>query len=307
MSPQEAAQENLNAFRKLFRRAVERARNMTPAQLAELQQRHPRDLPGSGTMTRAEYHAECARRLQAQIDGPIPVRPTLREAGYGDVHVEAVASGNLERWPALAVARAWLEHPNEPGRRPPYPFLTLCGASARITGGQWDCVGKTMASAVAAGLWAQRNGYNPNGRSTGSTRAVFYLRAALLNGGAPWEVEPAVEEAATCRFLVLDDLSKEASPPHVRAALNRILDIRWSAGKRTVITANLSPDALHRRLDWNDGAIPEGQWGANWRRLAASWVAVVSRGKGTLDVAGEARPFPQFDAPKRRTTPEGTR
>jgi hypothetical protein len=123
---------------------------------------------------------------------------------------------------------------------------------------------------------------------------------AKLSTAASWEIGPMLAEAHSCRFLVLDDLGAESLAPAVCAAIFELLDARWSACRRTVASANLEPEALHRRLDW-EGRLPaQGQTGRTWRRLSSGWTATVSRAKGLLLVAGENASFPSFTPPKAR-------
>src|SRR5690606_36509309 len=98
-----------------------------------------------------------------------------------------------------------------------------------------------------AASWAARS-VGP--RATGELPPVWLLSAARLSSMPSWELEPLVEQAVRTRFLVLDDLGAETLTKHVTAALFEILDARWATQKRTVISANVLPNELHRRLDW---------------------------------------------------------
>lgn len=279
-------QEGLVRFRKLWRAAVERAKNRTPEQVAEDAKKRP-DLPGSGRMTRAEYHEACRRRAEELEAGPGPVLSVLREAGVEYKHTSAIEGKTYETWPAVAVARKWITLPMAVGARPEHPFLTLCGPTG---------VGKGQASAVAAANWAARS-VGP--RATGQGRPVMLLNAPRLSRLSPWELEPLALEAQTVRFLLLEDLGKEVLTGQVHSALFDILDARWGAQRRTVITANVLPAELHRKLDWEGQEPPKGQEGAIWRRISAHWVATLSRSRGVLEVAGKPSTFPAFDVPRR--------
>jgi hypothetical protein len=261
---------------------------MTPEERAALSKRTTLDLPGSGTLSLQEYHSEARKRADAEDAGPAPVVPVLREAGFAHRHTDPLENRSLDKWPAVSVARAWISQPLPQGARPEHPFLCLCGPAE---------MGKTQAAAVAAANWAARS-VGP--RATGELPPVWLLSAARLSSMPSWELEPLVEQAMRTRFLVLDDLGAETLTKHVTAALFEILDARWSKQKRTVISANVLPVELHRRLDWEGKEPPANQEGRIWRRISEHWMATVSRASGVLHVKREEVRFPAFDAPAQR-------
>jgi hypothetical protein len=280
--------EDLNAFRALWRRTMAKIQAMTPEERAEMNRRTRVDLPGSGTMTTAEYHAEVRRRAEQADAGPTPVVPVLREAGFGLRHTDPLENRSLAKWPAVSVARAWISLPVPQGGRPEHPFLCLCGPAE---------MGKTQGAAVAAANWAARS-VGP--RATGELQPVWLLSAARLAAVPSWEQDPMVEQAAHVRFLVLDDLGAKTLTKSIVAPLYQILDARWAKQKRTVIVSTLPPHELHSRLDW-DGAEPKiNQLGETWRRISEHWVATVSRASGVLHVRREEERFPAFDMPTQR-------
>lgn len=57
-----------------------------------------------------------------------------------------------------------------------------------------------------------------------------------------------IDELAKIRLLFLDDLGVEADTPTRAERLFRLVDARWNAGRPTVISSNLSLDALADRL-----------------------------------------------------------
>jgi DNA replication protein DnaC len=129
---------------------------------------------------------------------------------------------------------------------------------------------------------------------------AWLLSAARLSSTPSWELEQLVVQAQRVRFLVLDDLGAETLTKHVTGALFEILDARWTWQKRTVISANVLPGELHRRLDWEGKEAPANQEGRIWRRIAEHWVATVSRASGVLHVRREEERFPTFEAPGQR-------
>lgn len=278
--------EDLNRFKALFRTAMAKARAMTPEDLAEC--RRKANIPGSGALSLSEYHREARARADADDAGPAPVVPVLREGGFGLRHTDPLENRSLAKWPAVSVARAWISQPVAQGQRPEHPFLCLCGPAE---------MGKTQAAAVAAANWAAGS-VGP--RATGELPPVWLLSAARLSSTPSWELEPLVEQAVRTRFLVLDDLGAETLTKHVTGALFEILDARWSKQRRTVISANVLPNELHRRLDWEGKEPPANQEGRIWRRLSEHWVATVSRASGVLHVRREEERFPAFDVPVRR-------
>jgi hypothetical protein len=282
-------QAGLDRFKALWRSSLAKARLMTPEQRAECRARI--DCPGSGKLSLEEYLGEARRRLDAQLDGPVPVVPLLHEAGVGFRHTVPLENKSLEKWPSVAVARSWVTLPLAQGQRPEHPFLTLCGPAE---------TGKSQAAVVAAANWAAKS-VGP--RATGQHRPVVLLSAARLGAMPSWDLEPVVLEASACRFLLLEDLGKETLSKPVCSALFQILDERWKNQRRTVVSANVLPAELHRRLDWEGNEPAPGQEGACWRRLSAHWVATVSRAKGVLQVGGVERPFPAFDVPRGRMGP----
>lgn len=256
--------------------------------------RNPEKYAALRKADREAYQQQLRDRRTQLCEQPTDPLPLLRAAGFGDLFLQRMGVGvGVELWPAVAVARAWLEEFTVPGEPIAHPFLCLLGPTAG---------GKTQATAVAAARWCVRN-VRP--RSTGDNRAeVALLSATELQGLAMWgqEGERRLEEATQARFLVLDDFGTEHLTGPTRAVLFRVLDFRYAHRRRTVLSANMTAAALQQRLDVD---VPAGQQGRAFRRLSEhGWMAQVSREQGLLWVGGAEQKFPEFEAPKRRTRRE---
>lgn len=256
--------------------------------------RHPEKYAALRKKGRDDYQQQLRDAKTRECEQPTDPLPLLRAAGFGDLFLQRMGVGvGVENWPAVAVARAWVDQHQVSTEPLPHPFLCLLGP----TNG-----GKTQAAAVAAARWCVRN-VRP--RSTGDNRAeVALLSATELPGLAMWgqEGERRLEEATQARFLVLDDFGTEHITGPTRAVLFRVLDFRYAHRRRTVLSANMGADALQQRLDTD---VPAGQQGRAFRRLSEhGWMAQVSREQGLLWVGGAEEKFPAFEAPKRRTRRE---
>ena len=64
----------------------------------------------------------------------------------------------------------------------------------------------------------------------------------------------------SCDLLILDDLGSEMSTPFVQSALYTLLNARLTAGKRTVISSNLTMDDVHRRYSAQIASRLEGEF-----------------------------------------------
>lgn len=242
---------------------------------------------------RAAYHAELKAALAAECERPPDPLPFLRAAGFGDLFVQRLEVGcGVENWPAVAAARAWVDQHRVNGEPLPFPFLCLLGPTS---------AGKTQAAAVAAAKWVVANRLQRRGGE------VEVLSASELKGLALWgqEGERRLAQTRAAGFLLFDDLGTENLSGPVREVLFALLDFRYAHRKRTVLSANMSREALQQRLDQD---VPAGQQGRTFRRLSEhGWVAQVSREAGKLWVGGEEQRFPEFDKPKRRARSEEVR
>lgn len=246
---------------------------------------------------REKWRQQQREAKERECEAPTDPLPVLRAAGFGDLFLQRLSVGvGVELWPAVAVARAWVDQRQTPGEPLPYPFLSILGPSNG---------GKTQAAAVAAARWVVRN-VRP--RATGDSKAeVVLLQAAELAGIGLWgqEGERRLREAEQCRFLVLDDFGTEHLTGPLRAALFNLINTRYAHRRRTVLSANMGRDGLQQRLDQD---VAKGEQGRAFRRLSEhGWVAQVSREQGKLWAGGEQTKFPGFEAPKRTPKREEAR
>lgn len=126
-------------------------------------------------------------------------------------------------------------------------------------------VGKSHA-AVAVGHQAVTDG----------AWAMFWTMVDLNDALRPGGDDTAYDVARECDLLVLDDLGRERMTEWTIERLTGVLDGRWSNGKRTVITTNLSGEAVRARYgDPVLDRIQDGLWAVEItgesRRAKAPW------------------------------------
>ena len=63
-----------------------------------------------------------------------------------------------------------------------------------------------------------------------------------------------------CDLLILDDLGSEMTTPLVQASLYTLVNSRLAAGRRTVISSNLSMDDVRRRYSAQTASRLEGEY-----------------------------------------------
>lgn len=63
-----------------------------------------------------------------------------------------------------------------------------------------------------------------------------------------------------CDLLILDDLGSEMTTPFVQSALYTLVNTRLTAGRRTVISSNLSMDEVRRRYSGQTASRLEGEY-----------------------------------------------
>ena len=65
-----------------------------------------------------------------------------------------------------------------------------------------------------------------------------------------------------CDLLILDDLGSEMTTAMTQATLYTLINTRLAAGRRTVISSNLSPDDIRRRYTPQIASRLEGEFRA---------------------------------------------
>ena len=102
-------------------------------------------------------------------------------------------------------------------------------------------LGKTFLSACIA-REVSRRGFSVVYETTVAALAAY--EEQKFRGGE--EAEAKVRKLLTCDLLILDDLGTEMVTEFSRSALYSLINGRLLAGKKTVISTNLSPEALER-------------------------------------------------------------
>jgi DNA replication protein DnaC len=98
--------------------------------------------------------------------------------------------------------------------------------------------GKTTAAC------AMLRGWMDAGMGSGRFVPTVDLVAAAMPGGD----ESLISSCMTCGLLVLDDLGKETHTQFSNATLFRVIDARYSNKRPTVVTSQLEPSAMARKL-----------------------------------------------------------
>lgn len=157
----------------------------------------------------AERRERARAHRLAQWDARRPLM--YRQAALSDLHPEHQHQGTIRKWLAS-------QH------------RTLVMHSQRAGTGKTHAAYAVGNVAVGNGLWT-----------------VAYT-AADLNAALRPDGEPgAWEAAAGCDVLVLDDLGREHDSGWTQEQLHRLLDTRAREHRRTVVTTNLTGQALMER------------------------------------------------------------
>ena len=106
-------------------------------------------------------------------------------------------------------------------------------------------LGKTFLSACIARVVAE------SGHSViyDTALSVFskFEDAKFMKTDDPDEARAETRRYLACDLLILDDLGTEMSTAFTTSALYEIINTRLVAGRKTIISSNLSPSELHRR------------------------------------------------------------
>lgn len=174
-----------------------------------------------------EREREAAWRRWANIPRLTMVWETLRPRA------------DIPTWgEAVAAARAWAA-----GEGP--PVLVLAGDRGT---GKTHLAVAAVRSLLDAGSWAHFEG-------------VAVLLDRIRQGFDQGQGQDApTQELAECANLVLDDLGTERPSKWAAERLYRILDARWLAGRRTLVTTNYPADVLAERLGETGPALVERLW-----------------------------------------------
>lgn len=189
----------------------------------------------------APYQAQYAARLESRERSADPRDLEFRLQRLGVPPRVLVALRGPQETAAIIEARKFAGAPPEM-----VPFLTLLGAPG---------LGKTVA---AAWVFREVARHTSPDRPTGMPEPLVWAQAADFTRVSAFsqDDEARLRAMRSAVLLVVDDAGDEATALGA-AALGDVLKARESAGRRSVITSNLRPDAFRTRY---------GQ--ALWDRLA---------------------------------------
>lgn len=195
----------------------------------------------------AEYYRECQARAGGLDVGPNPadLEARLRKAG---VPADALATlGHLTQSPALKAGSAFT-------RNRARMFLVLLGPTG---------VGKTVAAARVAQEFCRHFAWNAQPTSQRPPEPLLFVEARRLTRLPGFADESWLDELRQTHLLILDDAGDEATEFGKQALLGLLLS-RYTRQRRTVLTANLTADALRARYGEaladrlrKDGEIPD--------------------------------------------------
>lgn len=185
-----------------------------------------------------EDHEWMMRKEREAMDAATRTRvPDILRA-MGMPHDAVDALGRLSEGEHIAAARKFWAAPAVEKR-----FLLLLGTVG---------TGKTVAAAWVLGeqIARERVHVAPTGPIPGRREPGLFARAATFSRLSAYNADDRewFERMCECGVLVLDDLAAESLSQVGAAMLDELLDRRYGARLRTVITSNLSKDAFLLRL-----------------------------------------------------------
>ena len=135
---------------------------------------------------------------------------------------------------------------------PSYPLKNLL-----LSGGTG--LGKTFLSGCIA-REVSRQGYSVVYDTAISLFAAFETRRFTRDAEESRQARDETRRFLSCDLLILDDLGSELVTPFVQSALYTLLNARLMAGKRTVISSNLTMDEVRRRYTGQIASRLEGEY-----------------------------------------------
>ncbi|WP_294473382.1 ATP-binding protein [uncultured Intestinimonas sp.] len=120
-------------------------------------------------------------------------------------------------------------------------------------------LGKTFLSACIARTVSE-NGFSVVYETAGNLFAQFETEKFSRDGGDAREARDGTRRYLGCDLLVLDDLGSELSTPFVQSALYRLVNSRLAAGRRTVVSSNLTMDDVRLRYTPQIASRLEGEY-----------------------------------------------
>ena len=132
----------------------------------------------------------------------------------------------------------------------PHKNLFLCGAPG---------LGKTFLSACIARVVSEK-GYSVVYDTAANVFARFEARKFIRFGEDARQAGADTRRYLTCDLLILDDLGSEFTSPFTQAALYELINTRLIENKHTVISSNLSLDAIRQRYSAQVASRLEGMY-----------------------------------------------
>jgi len=120
-------------------------------------------------------------------------------------------------------------------------------------------LGKTFLSACIARVVSE-NGFSVVYDTAGNIFSAFEAQKFSKDDEDAREAKEETNRYLNCDLLILDDLGCELTTAFTQATLYTLINSRLVAGKRTIISSNLSPDELRRRYTPQIASRLEGEY-----------------------------------------------
>ncbi len=122
-------------------------------------------------------------------------------------------------------------------------------------------LGKTFLSACIARVVSE-NGFSVVYDTAGTVFAAFESQKFSRDEEDARDAREEINRCLNCDLLILDDLGCEMTTALVQSALYTLINTRLSAGRRTVISSNLTPDEVRTRYTPQIASRLEGEFRA---------------------------------------------
>ncbi|MBP1736491.1 MAG: replication protein DnaC [Oscillospiraceae bacterium] len=132
----------------------------------------------------------------------------------------------------------------------PFANLFLTGSTG---------LGKTFLSACIARMVSEQ-GYSVVYDTAGNIFSAFESQKFARDTEAARDARDETHRYLNCDLLILDDLGAELTTPFVQSALYQLVNSRLLAGKRTVISSNLSMDEVRKKYTPQIASRLEGEY-----------------------------------------------
>lgn len=120
-------------------------------------------------------------------------------------------------------------------------------------------LGKTFLSACIARVVAEK-GFSVVYDTAGNIFTAFETQKFFREGEDAREAREEINRYLNCDLLILDDLGSEMTTTLTQASLYTLLNTRLTAGRRTVISSNLSPVQFRQRYTPQVASRLEGEF-----------------------------------------------